>query len=218
MPPANAPPPRVYVRTKPTELIQTKGQPQFAPIAKTDLMYASNSENDLFIDIKTQDYYTLLEGRWYKTQSLNGDWTFVAPKELPRDFAKIPRNSPKARVLVSVPGTQEAKEAAVASQIPQTATVKRKAAKLKVTYDGAPKFAPIDATGMEYAVNSPDDVIHAEGRYSAVHDAIWFVSDSPLGPWEVADSVPPVIYTIPPDCPLYHDRYVYVYGSTPDYV
>jgi hypothetical protein len=34
----------------------------------------------------------------------------------------------------------------------------------------------------------------------------------------VADSVPPAIYTIPPGSPLFRDRYVYIYGCTPDYV
>ena len=218
MPPGNSPPPAVYVTMTPAELLQTKGAPQFSPIPKTDLTYVTNTDNDLFMNVKTQDYYTLLAGRWFQAKSVNGPWSYVPPKQLPRDFAKIPDNSPKARVLASVPGTEAAKEAAVAAQIPQTATVKRKAAKLKVTYDGAPQFQPIEATGMEYATNTPDDVIMADGRYYAVHDAIWFVADSPYGPWAVADSVPPVIYTIPPSCPLYHDRYVYVYGSTPDYV
>jgi len=34
----------------------------------------------------------------------------------------------------------------------------------------------------------------------------------------VADNIPAEIYSIPPSNPLYHDRYVYVYGSTPDEV
>ena len=41
---------------------------------------------------------------------------------------------------------------------------------------------------------------------------------SPLGPWAVADNIPAAIYSIPPDCPLYHLRYVYVYGADPDVV
>lgn len=30
--------------------------------------------------------------------------------------------------------------------------------------------------------------------------------------------IPAEIYQIPPSCPLFHDRYVYVYGATPDLV
>jgi hypothetical protein len=71
---------------------------------------------------------------------------------------------------------------------------------------------------MEYAINTSAEVIHAAGRYYAVQHGVWFVADSALGPWAVADMMPAEIYTIPPSCPLYHDRYVYVYGATPDYV
>ena len=69
---------------------------------------------------------------------------------------------------------------------------------------------------MEYAINTSAEVIHADGRYYAVQHGVWFVADSSLGPWAVADMIPAEIYTIPPSCPLYHDRYVYVYGATPD--
>jgi hypothetical protein len=71
---------------------------------------------------------------------------------------------------------------------------------------------------MEYAINTSAEVVHASGRYYAVQHGVWFVADSPLGPWAVADMIPAEIYTIPPSCPLYHLRYVYVYGATPDYV
>jgi len=67
-------------------------------------------------------------------------------------------------------------------------------------------------------VNTSSEVIHAEGRYYAVEHGVWFVADDPLGPWTVADMIPSVIYTIPPSSPLYHLRYVYVYGATPEYV
>jgi hypothetical protein len=54
---------------------------------------------------------------------------------------------------------------------------------LTVPYDGAPQFIPIAGTSLEYAINTPTDVIHAEGRYYAVENAVWFVSDAPTGPW-----------------------------------
>jgi hypothetical protein len=121
-------------------------------------------------------------------------------------------------VLESVPGTEQAREAVIANQIPQTAAVRRNDAKLDVLYDGTPHFRPIEGTSLEYAVNTSTDVIHAGARYYACHKAVWFVADSPEGPWVVADLVPPEIYQIPPSCPLFHDRYVYVYESTPDFV
>jgi hypothetical protein len=43
----------------------------------------------------------------------------------------------------------------------------------------------------------------------------WFVGATPNGPWLLADSVPRVIYTIPPSSPLYTVTYVQVYAVTP---
>ena len=40
-----------------------------------------------------------------------GDWVFVAPEDVPEDFSKIPEDASISSVLVSVPGTEEAKEA-----------------------------------------------------------------------------------------------------------
>jgi hypothetical protein len=96
--------------------------------------------------------------------------------------------------------------------------VQRNEAKLEVQYYGPPNFQPIVGTDMEYAVNTPSEVIHAEGRYYAVRHGVWFVGDVPEGPWAVADMIPACIYTIPPSSPLFHVRYAYVYGATPEFV
>jgi len=211
-------PPAVYVSTVPAELLVTRGEPTYAPIPKTSLLYVTDSDNDIFMDTKDQQYYTLLAGRWFRAKSLEGTWEWVAGSQLPHDFARISPQSPKGHVLASIPGTEQAREAVIANQIPQTATVRRNEAKLNVKYSGPPEFRPIQGTDMEYAVNTSSEVIHAEGRYYAVQHGIWFVADDPLGPWEVADMIPACIYTIPPSSPLFHDRYVHVYGATPEYV
>ena len=217
-PPVSGSLPAIFVSTTPAELLVTRGAPQFSPISKTKLLYVANTENNIFLDVPTQNYYVLLSGRWYQSKSLSGPWTWVSGSQIPRDFAKIPPDSPKANVLASVPGTEQAREAVVANQIPQTAAVRRAEATLDVRYDGEPQFRAIEGTSLEYAVNTASDVIHAGARYYACHNGVWFVSETPAGPWAVADTIPAEIYQIPPSCPLFHDRYVYVYGATPDVV
>lgn len=211
-------PPAIYVSTVPAELIVTRGEPTYAPIPNTRLLYVTDSDYDIFMDTASQNYFTLLAGRWFRAQRLEGPWESVAGEQLPHDFSLIALNSPKGRVLASIPGTPQAREAVIANQIPQTATVRRTDAKLNVTYYGDPEFRPIEGTPMEYAINTSVEVIHAEGRYYAIEHGVWFVADSPLGPWVAADMIPAVIYSIPPSSPLFHDRYAYVYGATPDYV
>ncbi|WP_454914827.1 carbohydrate-binding family V/XII [Xanthobacter sediminis] len=215
---AITPPPAILVTTAPTELIQTDGQPQMLPVVGTNLLTMNNADHAVFMETTTNTYYVLIAGRWFSAADLKGPWTFVASNALPKDFSKINPNDPKANVLVSVAGTPQAKEAAIAATIPQTASVKRDTP-LNVVYDGTPRFEPIDGTILSYAVNTPVPVIRFNAeRYYAVANGIWFVATSPMGPWRVTDVVPDVIYTIPVSSPVHYVTYVRVYGSTPDAV
>jgi len=86
-------------------------------------------------------------------------------------------------------------------------------------YDGEPSFRAIEGTKLQYVVNSRTPVISARpGLFCAVDNGVWFTSDSPFGPWVVATSVPPEIYSIPPRCPVHYVTYVRVYGFTPEVV
>jgi hypothetical protein len=178
----------------------------------------TNTDGDLFMHVPEQRFYVLLSGRWFTASKLDGPWEFVPGTKLPGDFTRIPPGDPKGTVLASIPGTLQARDAVVAAQVPQTATVDRKQAHFNATYDGEPQFKPIEGTDMSYAVNSPNDIILVGGKYYAVSDGVWFVADTPTGPWYVCDTVPPQIYSIPPTSPVYPVRYVYVYDSTPEYV
>jgi uncharacterized membrane protein YgcG len=178
----------------------------------------SNSNNDVFMDIESQTYYVLLSGRWYTSKSLDGEWSYVPGDKLPPDFAKIPPGSAKGNVLVSVPNTTQAKDALIQTEIPQTAAVEKSKAHLTVTYDGEPKFVKIKGTSMKYAVNTTTPVIFVDNRYYACDNAVWFVAPTPNGPWVVAENVPQEIQNIPPDCPIYNVKYVYIYSSTPSVV
>jgi hypothetical protein len=201
-------------------LLVVEGAPQYELIAPAKLEYVKNTTANIFRDPASHEYYVLMSGRWFKSQSLeSGPWEFVDGQHLPEGMAKIPENSPKAGVLASVPGTGPAKEALIANSIPQTATITRSEARLEVSYDGDPQFKNIEGTDLQYAVNTATPVIRvADKNYYAVENAVWFVGPSPTGPWVVAESVPEVIYTIPPSSSLHYVTYVKVYRSTPDVV
>jgi hypothetical protein len=208
----------IVVTTEPAELIQSKGEANFAAVQGTGLLYVSNSENDIFMDINSQQYYVLLSGRWYRSKTLSGNWQYVAADQLPGDFAKIPKGSPKDNVLASVAGTEEASEAIAEAQIPQTAKVERNKVLADVTYDGDPQFEAIDGTDMYYATNTPVSVIRWRGRYYSVDNGIWFESYNAVGPWTVSVTRPYAVALIPPRYPVYYMKYVYIYDVTPDYV
>jgi hypothetical protein len=209
----------VLVVTEPTELIVSAGEPKWTPVQGNDLLYLSNSDSDVFMDVASQQYYVLLAGRWYKSPSLEkGPWTYAAADKLPAAFASIPPGSDHASVRTFVAGTQEARDAVLDASIPQTSTVIRSQAKCDVTYDGEPKFEQIAGTQMRYALNSSSPVIASNDAFYCCQQGVWFTATSPLGPWSVATSVPAEVHTIPPSCPDYPVRYVYVYDSTPEYV
>lgn len=213
------PPPILIVATEPTELIYIKGKPEYTPITDADLLYVNNSESEIVTDLGSARIFVLLSGRWYSAESLEGPWVYVPGDQLPEGFAEIPFESDKGYLLASVPGTEQANDAVMDSQIPQTSTISRSDAKLEVEYDGDPKFEPIeDADGLELAVNTPNQVIKIKNKYYAIDEAVWFVADGPTGPWVVADEVPPEIYTIPPSSSAYNVTYVYIYDSTPQVV
>jgi hypothetical protein len=211
--------PAVVVSTVPAELLVTVGQPEMRPVPGTSLLSVANADHALFMNPGDNRYYLLVSGRWFRGARLDGSWSYVPGKSLPRDFARIPAQDPQAGVLASVPGTPQAQEAVIASTIPQTATVSRAAATLTVEYaGGSPALRPIAGTALYYAANSQVPVIQADGRYYALSRAVWFVSDSASGPWRVADHVPAAIYAIPANSPLHYVTYVQVYGSTPQSV
>jgi hypothetical protein len=214
--PPDARAPKVFYSNSAAELIAFDGEPQWTAIAGTDLAYATNTDSDFFIDHSTNHFYYLTSGRWFTAPQRNGPWVFASDR-LPADFAKIPADSPAARVLPSVPGTDLAREAVMMAQIPTLAVVNRAdaAAAVKVSYQGTPQFKPIETTQLAYAVNTDSKVIKVGDLYYLCFQGVWFMSRSANGPWETAATVPASIYQIPPSSPVYNVTYVKIYESTP---
>jgi hypothetical protein len=211
--------PVVFVSNTPAELILVDGSPKYEKIEDTDLTWVENTESDLFRMKKgKKEHYVLLSGRWFRTKKLEkGPWEF-ATTSLPPDFAQIPRSHDRSRVLSAVPGTEEAAEAILLAQIPRTARVDAKALKAPdVKYDGDPKFKAISGTSVSYAENTGYDVLKVGDLYYLCFQAVWFMSRSPTGPWEVTAKVPAEIYSIPSTSPVHNVTYVTVVDDDDDY-
>jgi hypothetical protein len=210
-PPANTKnvTPDVFYSDEPAEIILFDGQPVYTQIPDTQLQYATNTSSVVFVYKPTQQFYYLTAGRWFSAPDLQGPWTYATPN-LPADFPKIPPSSPASAILATVPGTEEAKDAVLLAQVPTTMTVKptEAAAKVKVAYDGDPKFEPIKGTSMQYATNTSDKVIKVGDVYYLCLQGVWFMAPNPTGPWSTCMSVPNEIYTIPSSSPVYNVTYV----------
>jgi uncharacterized protein YraI len=207
--------PKIFYSSDAAELISIEGEPEYEDVPGGDLQWVSNTASDLF-KLKTNGtYYYLVSGRWFSAESLDGPWVF-ATLDLPDEFLNIPDDVPYYTVRASVPGTSEANEARLRASIPEMAFVDpNKITPPEISYDGDPVFEPIEGTKMSYAVNTESQVIQVEDKYFLVYDGIWFVSDSPEGPWIAASEVPDTIYDIPPSSPVYNTTYVRIYDSSP---
>jgi hypothetical protein len=222
-------PPEIVVATVPTELVVSDGKPAWESLSGGEILYVKNTETAWLRDLGSGNMYLLLSGRWYRSRSTDGPWTFVPADELPAGFSradelpagfsKIPPASDIGGVRTSVAGTPEAEEAVLDAYIPQTAAIKRNEATLDVEYDGRPDFERIPGTSVSYAVNTGAQVLEVGGRYYAVDNGVWFTSAKATGPWVVADEIPQEqISEIPPSSPVYNTTYVQVYESTPEVV
>jgi len=214
-----APPPTIVTATEPTELVATQGPPKWTTTAGGKLLYVENTETPWIRETEGKDNYLLISGRWFRSQSLLGPWSFARADSLPASFQEIPPDSPIGGVQNSVALTVEAQDAVLDLQIPQTTAVVRSQTTFTAKYDGEPKFVAIPGTLVAYATNTPSSVLHVGGAYYACDNAVWFKATSPQGPWIVADSIPrDEIAKIPPSVPVYPVTFVHVYGSTPEVV
>ncbi len=203
--------PTVLVSTEPAELILLTGAPNYLLVdGTTDLLWVQNTTSDVFRLGKTGPVYYLVSGRWFSAADFTGPWTFASTK-LPPAFTKIPLEHPRSRVLASVPGTPQAAEAVLLAQVPQTARVNKKELKAPdVQYDGQPKFDPIPQTSVSRASNTDKDIIKVGDLYYMCFQGVWFMSKKAEGPWEVANTVPKEIYSIPASSPSHNVTYVTV--------
>ena len=217
---ARGPVPSVFVATSPTELIVTNGEPDWVPVDGTRLLYIENTTGNVFKALSDQKMYVLISGRWYRGPSESGPWEYVSGRALPADFANIPDDSPKENVKASVPGTSQAAEALIADEIPQTANVDlNETTMTPPEFDGEPRLAAITGTPLQYVINASLPVILADDlKWYSVENGVWFVASSLRGPWAVARSVPPSIYSIPADSPLHYVTYVRIYDASDDSV
>ena len=211
--------PEIVVRTRPAILLDLDGPPSFRTMPGAGLLYATNTDKELFLEVASQEYFLLSAGRWFSTRDIaTGPWSFRSSDQLPPEFALIPEGSAKDGVLVHVSGTDAARDAVRDANIPQTAQVDRRSTTLTVEWDGEPEFEHIVGTDVDLALNASTVLLRIGGHYHALDNAVWFDGPTPDGPWAVSTEVPASVNNIPPESPAYNARYVQVYDHTPEVV
>ena len=189
-------PPRIFYSNKPAVLVILMGEPQFKPVVPSDpdLMFALNTNWDVFYQPSTKAFYLLNEDHWLTASSADGPWTVTT--RLPEALANLPEDDNWAEIRKNIPG----KAAEVAEQV----FACNQPAELLLT-DGDPEYEPIPQTKLLEVTNTESLLLldSAGGRFYYQVAGRWFRAPKLEGPWEAASTdLPGDFARIPEDHPL----------------
>jgi hypothetical protein len=192
----NLDPPKIFYSSRIAILVIFLGEPQLKPIKtdKPDLMFAVNTNWDVFYDTVAQRYYLLNEDSWLTTSdAIKGRWSPTAG--LPAGLFSLPADDNWAEVSRHVPGKLD--------KNPPEVFVSTEPAELIIT-DGDPTYTPISGTRLIRIANTdlPLFLNSGDGKYYLLVAGRWFRSSSLNGPWTAASNdVPADFARIPDDDP-----------------
>ena len=182
----NLDPPKIFHSSSPAILVMFMGEPEFKPVDKgrTDLMFAVNTNWDVFFDSAEQRYYLLNDGSWLTSTDVKGPWSPAL--KLSNLLQTLPAEENWADVRKAIPGKP-------AKEVPVT-FVSTEPAEMIVT-QGDPSFSPIPGTKLMRVANSDSALFinSAEGQFYLLVAGRWFRASKLDGPWSAASK------TLPPD-------------------
>lgn len=176
----NLDPPPIYHSTEPALLVIFMGEPKFKPVDDTKLLFAANTNWDVFLETGSSQYY-LLNGEEWLTAADPSAGVWQPARSLPADLSKLPAHDNWAEVKKHIPGKPAAK--------PTRVFVSKKPAELIIT-EGEPALSPIPGGHLMYVSNTENDLfLHSkEGNYYFLVTGRWFRAGKLAGPWEAATS------------------------------
>lgn len=187
-------PPKIFHSSKPAILVMFMGAPRFKPAADSGLMFATNTNWDLFMDPATSRYYLLDEDQWLTADDIAAtEWK--SADALPAGFAKLPDDDMWKDAKAHLSPKPAAKVPAV--------IISNEPAELILT-EGEPEFTPLSGTKLMVVANSESTVIQdmATKQLYFLASGRWFSAASLAGPWTAATtSLPPDFQKIPEDSP-----------------
>ena len=201
----NLDPPKIFYSSKPAVLVIFMGAPQFKPVKadKNDLMFAVNTNWDVFYETTQQHYYLLNGNSWMTAQdAVKGPWT--ATMKIPAALSSLPADDNWADVRKNVP--------AKSGKISPIVYATSEPAELIVT-EGDPGYSPIPGTKLMRVANTESTLfMHSgEGLYYFLVAGRWFSTKTLNGPWAAASKNLPVDFTNIPD----DDPAAYIKASVP---
>ena len=172
-------PPRIFYSAQPAILVMFLGTPQFKPVApnQTGLLFALNSNWDVFYDTAGQQIYLLNQSNWLAAATVQGPWS--PAQNLPPSFASLPANGNWANVRQNIPGQPAASAPAV--------FVSTQPAELILT-QGDPSYTPVTGTHLMRVANTDSTLFLNSGdqQFYYLVAGRWFRAPGLNGPWTPA--------------------------------
>jgi hypothetical protein len=171
----NLAPPKIFASDKPAVMVMFMGKPRFKPVPESDLLFAINTNWDIFLDPAAKKYYMRNEKSWLVTSDLEkGPW--IATASLPASLSKLPNDENWSDVRAAIPGVPAAESPAV--------FVTNEPAELIVT-SGEPELELIPGTALMFVANTESDLFYntADKHYYLLAAGRWFKSVAVGGPW-----------------------------------
>lgn len=188
----NLNPPRVFYSAQPAILVQFLGTPQFKPVSTNQpgLLFALNSNWDVFYDTTSMKYYLLNQSNWLAAATPQGPW--APAQNLPPSFASLPANNNWANVRQNIPG-QPAVVAPVVFVSTQPAEM--------ILTEGDPTYTPIPGTHLLRVANTDSALFlnSADQQFYYLVAGRWFRAPGLAGPWSAATKNLPADFSQIPD-------------------
>lgn len=172
-------PPKIFISSQPAILVMFLGEPQLKPVEKsrTDLLFALNTNWDLFFDTGTRRYFLLNQDHWLTASDVKGPWTVT--QKLPASLSSLPADDNWADVRQA--GTGRWVKTA------PTVFVSTQPAELILT-EGEPSYSPIAGTRLMRVANTESVLFlnTADANFYFLVAGRWFRAASLDGAWTAA--------------------------------
>jgi len=197
-------PPKIFYSRQPALLVMLLGEPQFKPIDpnRTDLMFAVNTNWDLFYDTAGQRYFLLNQDHWLGSPDVKGPWT--AAPSLPASLSSLPASENWDDVRQNIPGKRPKQTPVV--------YVSTEPAEMIIT-QGEPTYSPIKGTRLMRVANTDSLLfLHSgDAKFYFLVAGRWFRAARLDGPWSAASKDLPADFARIPDS----DPAAFVKASVP---
>ncbi|MGE5294139.1 MAG: hypothetical protein ACM3VT_04870, partial [Solirubrobacterales bacterium] len=194
----NLQPPKIFYSRKPAILVMFMGSPELRPVDpnRPELMFAVNTNWDVFYDTTASRYYLLNGTSWLTApDAVKGPWT--GAKGLPASLSSLPAGDNWIDVRKNAPG-KSAKDAPAVFATTEPAEM--------IFTKGDPSYSPISGTHLMRVANSDSVLFYqsAEKQHYFLAAGRWFRAQTLDGPWSAASADLPADFLNIPDDDLCH--------------